>query len=278
MFIDNPLLTEKALSKFEFDSSDESSFQPLKVNRTASKALFCAVIVLISSIIASQVGISVQYYFFLPFIAIPFLILIGYQPTKAWLIAPIYSIIQGIILGVTAKFVIGWQCSILSFLLDWFFKSDNSFPGFQLCSNSEVFFCITCAGLVIFAACATGIISPKQSMSLMSFGAVVGPLLYYAAVFIINLLGFHFLYSHNEFIYIFFCCVFNWVICLPAASDLADDFEFIMQANESGYPELMEWYCAAALVFSIVWAYIQLPVILFIFCMQDNRRRRRSGY
>ena len=278
MIIDNPLLTDDALSRFEFDSSDEASLQPLKVNRTALKALFCAVIVLISSIIAGQVGIKAQYYFFIPLTAVPFLILIGFQPSKAWLIAPVYSVLQGIFLGVTAKFVIGWQFSILSLLLDWFLKSENSFPGFQLCGNSEVFFCITCTGLVMFAACAAGLLSPKQSMSLMAFGAVMGPLLYFAAAFIIHLLGFNLLYSHNEFTYIFFCCAFNWLVCLPAASDLTDDFEFIMHAEDSGFPELMEWYCAAALVFSIVWAYIQLPVILFIFCMQDNRRRRRSGY
>ncbi|MDO5296081.1 MAG: Bax inhibitor-1/YccA family protein [bacterium] len=285
MIIDNPILNENAFDKYDFGSSDGSAIPALQISRTALKVLFCALLVLVSSILASRYdvsdfSVSLPYYFLIPLLFIPLLLQVSSQPLSAPIVAPIFSIIQGIFLGLSAKIVMGWNFSLFSSFLDWFLQRENSFPGLQLCSHSEVFFCAICVVIVMSIACVTRLIKPKQTMIFSMFGAAAGPLLFYASAFIAHQLGFHFIRIHNEIIYMIACFAFSCLLCLPIAYGLAIDFYNITLARASEVPYVMEWYCAAGVIFTIIWAYIQLPVLLFILCMKDDRyhRYRRNRY
>lgn len=277
MLIDNPLLSESTLSKFEFESS-EGDLQTLNVSRTALKALFCAVLVLIGTIAASRFEIPVAYFFIIPLVLIPFIVQMSIQPLTAPVLAPLYSIIHGIILGLAARFVMGWNFSIFSSLLDWFLERENSFPGFQLCSHSEIFFCVSCVVIVMCLACVTDTVDMKSNLGFGLVGAFFGSLLFYALAFAAEKLGFNFICVHNDIIYMVLCCAFSCVVCLPIALCLARDFETVRMLKAAGFPSVMEWYCAAGVIFTIIWAYLQLPVLLFILCMSDDRRHKRNRY
>ncbi|HEX7370298.1 MAG TPA: Bax inhibitor-1/YccA family protein [Rhodanobacteraceae bacterium] len=52
-----------------------------------------------------------------------------------------------------------------------------------------------------------------------------------------------------------------FVVCI-AALNLVLDFDLIEQANEAGAPKYMEWYCAFALMVTLVWLYLELLRLL----------------
>jgi len=51
------------------------------------------------------------------------------------------------------------------------------------------------------------------------------------------------------------------VVCL-AALNLVLDFDLIERGVEQGAPRYMEWYCAFALMVTLVWLYLELLRLL----------------
>jgi uncharacterized YccA/Bax inhibitor family protein len=51
------------------------------------------------------------------------------------------------------------------------------------------------------------------------------------------------------------------VVCI-AALNLVLDFDLIERAQSAGAPKYMEWYCAFALMVTLVWLYLELLRLL----------------
>jgi len=52
-----------------------------------------------------------------------------------------------------------------------------------------------------------------------------------------------------------------FVVCI-AALNLVLDFDLIERAQSAGAPKYMEWYCAFALMVTLVWLYLELLRLL----------------
>jgi len=52
------------------------------------------------------------------------------------------------------------------------------------------------------------------------------------------------------------------VVVIIAALNLVLDFDLVERGAQSGMPKYMEWYCAFALMVTLVWLYLEILRLL----------------
>jgi len=55
---------------------------------------------------------------------------------------------------------------------------------------------------------------------------------------------------------------FSVVVVIIAALNLVLDFDLVERGAQSGMPKYMEWYCAFALMVTLVWLYLEILRLL----------------
>ncbi|MDO5295394.1 MAG: Bax inhibitor-1/YccA family protein [bacterium] len=266
----SPILTATTFDKYDFGKADES-VKTMQVSSAALKALFCALIVLVTSIIASRSEFQFQYFGISILISAVLIGFIHFQPTLACILTPIFSVVQGFILGLLAKLVMSIGLSLPSLLLDIFLDAGDLFTGLEMCGHSEAVFSTICAVIVMCAACCFGVIKAKHTADTILFGAVFGPVLFYFLAFMAKIAGFTFIHIHEEIGYLLACIACSALLCWPVVYCLALDFDNIRIGMLSKVPKVMEWYCAAALIFTLTWCYVEIFKVLAVWLWECRR-------
>lgn len=170
-------------------------------------------------------------------------VVITFKPTWAAYVAPLYGLLEGLLIG-----------SLSAIVNEMFAKR---YPGIV----------IQAVGLTLGVAVAMfllynfRIIRPTQRFKSVVFTATAGIMIFYLITTIVRLFGVQmdFMMMGNGSLLGIGISLFVVVI---AALNLIIDFDMIEQGAEMGAPKYMEWYCAFALMVTIVWLYIEMLKLL----------------
>ncbi|HEY6503793.1 MAG TPA: Bax inhibitor-1/YccA family protein [Chitinophagaceae bacterium] len=163
---------------------------------------------------------------------------------KQWspFLAPLYAIILGLFVGS------------VSAMYDYSFKT--KYPGLVM----QAVGLTLVVALVMFVLYQTRIIKVTEKFKSVIIIATASVMIFY----LIQWIGFAFGVTIGAFtsastpLGIGFSVV---VVCL-AALNLLLDFDMIEKGAEKGVPKYMEWYSAGALLFTLVWLYLEILRLL----------------
>ncbi len=154
-----------------------------------------------------------------------------------WLIAMLYSLSYGAILGVTSHYYDArWDGIVLQAVI---------------------------ATVTVFAATwllyTTGIIKPTGKLAMFVTVGMIGLLLVWGFAWFMSLFGvnFNFLFEPS-----LFGILFAAFVVLLGALNLPLDFNFVKMSAAAGAPKYMEWYGAYGLMLSMIWMYVSILRLL----------------
>lgn len=158
---------------------------------------------------------------------------------KEWapVTAPIYALLEGLILGGISAFM------------------EQAYPGIVMQAVGLTFGTLL-ALLFIYKA---RIIKVTDNFRLGVFAATGGIALYY---FVSIILGFFGIRAPMIYDSGMLGIGFSIFVVIIAALNLVLDFDYIERASESGVPKYMEWYGAFALMITLIWLYLEILRLL----------------
>lgn len=173
-------------------------------------------------------------------------LVITFKRSWAPFLAPLYGLLEGLFLGA------------ISAVMNEAFRA--KYPGLIIQS----------VGLTLGVAVSMfllynfGIIKVTQRFRSVLFTATIGIGIFYLITWIVSMFGVHmdFMMMGNGSALGIGISLFVVVI---AALNLIIDFDMIEQGAQMGAPKYMEWYCAFALMVTIVWLYIEILRLLTRF-------------
>ncbi|MEI6658196.1 MAG: Bax inhibitor-1/YccA family protein [Planctomycetota bacterium] len=170
---------------------------------------------------------------------------ICFKHTWAPMLAPVYAIAEGLLLGgISAGF-------------------EARYPGIVVQAVGCTFGTLCC----LLLAYQSGMIRATENFKLGIVAATGGIALLYLVTFLAGLFGFSLfssLYGSG-----LVGVGFSVVVVAIAALNLVLDFDFIEQAADRGAPKYLEWYGAFALMVTLVWLYLE---ILRLLAKLNDRR------
>lgn len=160
-----------------------------------------------------------------------------FKPTWAPVTAPIYSLLEGLVLGS------------LSAVLEL------RFPGIAMQAVGMTFGVL----FVMLLLYRSHIIPVTQKLRMGIFAATGAIMLFYVAEMLLGFFGIHFgAINGSGPIGI----GFSVVVVAVAAFNLILDFDFIERGVRGGAPKYMEWYGAFGLMVTLVWLYLEIIRLL----------------
>ena len=213
---------------------------------TATKSLILLVVAVIAGylgwgLVTTHPGV-VSNIMFLAFIALGVALAIIFNKSKAPILAPIYAVIEGFILGVISKLY------------------DASFEGIFL----QAILITTGIFLTMLIVYRLRLIQATENFKLGVASATGGIALYYLADLLFGFFGKNLpLIQSNSTAGI----IFSLVVVAIAAFNLVVDFDFIEQGVKNNAPKYMEWYSSFGLFVTLVWLYLEVLRLL-------SKRRR----
>ncbi len=154
-----------------------------------------------------------------------------------WLIAILYAVSYGTVMGVTSHYY------------------DARYDGIVLQAIIATLAVFTATWLLY----TTGIIKPTgKLMAFVSIG-MVGLLLVWGSAWFLSLFGINFDWLFEP---TFFGIAFAAFAVLLGALNLPLDFNFVKMSAEAGAPKYMEWYGAYGLMLSMIWMYVSILRLL----------------
>jgi len=162
-----------------------------------------------------------------------------FKKTWAPFTAPIYAVLEGILLGA------------ISAMLEAQF-SGIVFQAISLTIGTS---------FAMLVAYRTGLIKVTEKFKMVVVSAAMGIFVVYILSFVLSLFGVNvsFLYSGG-----LFGILFSLFVVVIAALFLALDFDLIDKGVAHGAPKYMEWYGAFALIVTLVWLYVSFLRLLSI--------------
>lgn len=241
----SPVLNEDTLSCCEVEGID-GELQPsqcLTVRGTAVKALFLSVLLFGSCMLLRSFPAAAQATPLAVLISLLITVIFGvitvYNPQLAPVTGSLFSIAEGVTLSCLAGFV--------NFEGDLVF-GDAVFSTVAVVFVMLVFYCF-------FA------IKMNGSSAAVLLGTLFGPFVYYLLAFIISLTGIKTgVFSLNP--WVLACSV---ALSAVAAFNISHDFKNIQAGVDAKTHKVLEWYCAFALMFNLLWIYIEL--VRMIVCL-----------
>ncbi len=162
-----------------------------------------------------------------------------FKPTLARILAPVYALAQGYVVGVVSKAYETYQDGIVV----------------QAAGATVATFFVM---LVLYR---TQIIKVTDRFRKIVIGATLGVMVLYLVSFVIRLVAgsdsVGFLNSPSAL-----GIGFSVFVCVLAAMNLALDFDFIEKGAQQGLPKGLEWYAAFGLLVTIVWLYLEILRLL----------------
>jgi uncharacterized YccA/Bax inhibitor family protein len=159
------------------------------------------------------------------------------RPRWSPVTAPIYALVEGVVLGVVSM---------------WF---EAEFPGIAI-QAVALTFGVLGAMLVLYTTRVIKVTERFRTGVLAATLAVAGV---YLAAFLLGLFGVRvpFLYDASPL-----GILISLAIVAVAALNLVLDFDLIERGTRSGAPAYMEWYAAFGLLVTLVWLYLELLRLL----------------
>jgi uncharacterized YccA/Bax inhibitor family protein len=166
-----------------------------------------------------------------------FALITSFKKTWAPVTAPIYALLEGLVLG-------GISATL-----------EQRFPGIAIEAVSLTFGTL----LVLLMAYRSGIIKVTQKFRLGVVAATGAIFLFYLVEMGLGFFGIHFVSVNGS----------GWigigislVIVCVAALNLVLDFDFIERGVAASAPKYMEWYGAFGLMVTLVWLYLEMLRLL----------------
>jgi uncharacterized YccA/Bax inhibitor family protein len=244
----NPVLRDKT-----FQDLATTTGEPMTVNGTIARTGLLLVLMLITGAwtwhrfmlaggtLDPAAGVAAVQPFFWGGLIVGFILaLVGsFKPTWTPITAPPYALAEGTFLGgISAMFEVQYHGIVLQAIL----------------ASVGVM-------VVMLAIYRSGLIRVTQKFRMGVYAATGGILLLYLVQWGISAFtgsaGMSFVFGGGTFGILF--SVF--VVCI-AALNLVLDFDLIERGVQQGAPRYMEWYCAFALMVTLVWLYLELLRLL----------------
>lgn len=162
---------------------------------------------------------------------------LSFKPRMARILAPVYAILQGVVLGaISHVYNARWSGIVL-----------------------QAVFITGIITLVMYALYATGIIKVTPRFRKVIIGATIGVALFYGISLLLSLFGIEPAYFQSASLWSIALSIF---IAGIAAFNLTLDFDLIDRGTEAGAPKFMEWFAAFGLMVTIVWLYLEILRLL----------------
>lgn len=182
-----------------------------------------------SSYPAAIIGASV--------LGLPILLATVFKPEWAPVSAPLYAVVEGVLLGaVTVLF-------------------EQSYPG--IASQAAVGTAATLGVMLVLYR--TGVIRVTQRFRMIVSAATGAIFLTYLLSFVLGFFGIDFGFLHGDSL---LSIGISLVVIGVAALNLALDFDFIENAANRGLPAKVEWYAAFGLMVTLIWLYLEILRLL----------------
>ncbi len=229
----NPAFNEKSFSKLEQDGT------VMTIQWSINKSIILVSLTILSAIITwSYVGIFLPY--LLPLVIFTFLfsLIIIFKKETAPYLAPIYAIIEWVVIATISVFF------------------EAQYPGIVIQAVTATFSVF----LVMLFLYKTKIIQVTQKFRSWVFAAT-GAI---AALYVISIFGtltwwFEVPFIHsNGPLWIWISVFIVWI----AAFNLLLDFDMIEQGSEAKAPKYMEWFAWFGLLITLVWLYLEVLRLL----------------
>lgn len=174
---------------------------------------------------------------FAPLVGLALVILSSFKPHLARYTAPVYAVVEGVFVGAVSKLY------------------ENNWDGIVLQAAGAT---IAVTGVMLFLH-TSRILKVTDRMRRMVIGATLGLGLFYMVSLLLSLFGATppFLSSTSVF-----GIGFSIFAAGLAALNLSLDFDMIEKGVALRAPRYMEWFCAQALMVTIVWLYLELLRLL----------------
>jgi uncharacterized YccA/Bax inhibitor family protein len=166
-----------------------------------------------------------------------FAIVTVFKKTWAPFTAPIYALLEGLVLG-------GISVTLNAYS-----------PGIALEAVSLTFGTL----LVMLLAYSSGLIPVTEKFRLGVVAATGGIMLFYLLELALGFFGFHFNAVNGSGA---LSIGFSVFVVIIAALNLVLDFDFIETGVRAGAPKYMEWYGAFGLMVTLVWLYLEMLRLL----------------
>jgi uncharacterized YccA/Bax inhibitor family protein len=159
-----------------------------------------------------------------------------FKPQAARILAPIYALAQGAVVGAISK-VFNLQ-----------------YPGIVLQAVGATIGVFVMM-LVLYR---TGILRVTDKFRRIVVGATLGLMAFYLFSFVAGFFGANLIPSGSSTMSI----GFSVLVAGLAAMNLALDFDFIDKAEAAGAPKHMEWFAAFGIMVTLVWLYLEILRLL----------------
>lgn len=156
---------------------------------------------------------------------------------KAHITAPLYALIQGIIVGTISAIF------------------EAQYPGIVVQAVSLTFGTLFC----LLAAYKAGIIKATERFKLGVVAATGAIAVVYIASIFLGFFGVGMPMVHSSGPV---GILFSLVVVTVAALNLVMDFDFIEKGSDHGAPKYMEWYGAFSLIVTLIWLYLEMLRLL----------------
>jgi uncharacterized YccA/Bax inhibitor family protein len=160
-----------------------------------------------------------------------------FKKTWAPVTAPIYALLEGLVLGSVSAIL------------------EVRFPGIAIQAVSLTFGTM----VALLLAYRSGVIRVTDKFRLGIFAATGGIALFYVVEMILGLFGVHFTAVNGSGV---MGIGFSVFVVIIAALNLVLDFDFIESGARAGAPKYMEWYGAFGLLVTLIWLYFEILRLL----------------
>lgn len=242
----NPVLRDKVFQNLH------ATGEPMTINGTLTRTGLLLVLMLITgawtwnrfmTVAASgnmAAGVDAVQPFFWGGLIVGFILAMvcAFKPRWTPVTAPLYAIAEGTFLGaISAMFEARYHGIVLQAVL------------------------ATIGVLVVMLFLyRSGVIKVTQKFRMGVFAATGGIMLLYLVQWGLSA------FTHSSMSFVFgggtFGILFSLFVVCIAALNLVLDFDLIERATAQGAPKYMEWYCAFALMVTLVWLYLELLRLL----------------
>ena len=161
----------------------------------------------------------------------------AFKPHWAVVTAPIYCLLEGLMLGGISAFF------------------EAMYPGIAFQAVALTFG--TLFGLLM--AYKSGLIRATENFKLGVVAATGGIFLVYMVNMVMGMFGARIPYIHESGT---MGILFSLFVVVVAALNLVLDFDFIESGAQRGAPKHMEWYAAFGLMVTLIWLYIEILHLL----------------
>lgn len=213
----------------------------MTLSGTLNKTLILTLLVFLGGYLSWSGKIPAE--FFMPAFIISLVVGLGivitliFKPMLANILAPIYSIVQGVFLGM------------LSLIFE------TMYPGIV----TQAILLTLAIALIMNVLYRNEIIKVTQKFKAVLMGATMGIFLVYIVSIVMSMFGTNIPLIHESGLV---GIGFSLFVVTIASLNLLMDFHYIDKQVESNLPKKMEWYGGFMLIVTLIWIYVEILRLL----------------